>query len=147
MELHDSNPTGALWASMFNLAGQFAPRFLQQPILPGWVFANSIVIDEHNSRDPATERRIVARESYGRQLGVIIDAVDTLIQQAPPMPKGARGGQPATFEAFDKMRQRIDAIKAETRKSRFDTLRADLHRLKVEDPDAFEVLLREFNPR
>lgn len=146
MELHDSNPTGALWASMFDLAGQFAPRFLQQPVLPGWVFANSIVIDEHNSRDPGTERRIVARESYGRQLGVIIDAVDALIQQAPPTPKGAGGGQPAPFEAFETMRRRIDTIKAEAQKSRFDTLRADLHRLKVEDPNAFAVLLSELNP-
>jgi len=143
MELHDSNPMSALWASMFDLAGQFAPRFLQQPILPGWVFANSVVIDEHNSRDPGIEKRIVARESYGRQLGVIIDAVDTLIQQMPPMPKGARGGQPAPFEAFETMRRRIDAIKAEAQKSRLDTLRADLRRLKVEDPSAFAVLLNE----
>ncbi len=46
-----------------------APQLLNQPILPGSTFGNVITVTETNSSSPEMERDIVAKESYGRQLG------------------------------------------------------------------------------
>ena len=56
-----------------------APQVLTQPILPGWLFANSINVTEENSASPGTEQAIVAKYSYGRQLGRIVDVLGELI--------------------------------------------------------------------
>jgi len=83
-----------------------APHTLDQPINPGWIFAQAVTVNEHNSSAPATEREIVAAESYGRQLGRISDALAALIAErpatAPPVPE---------LEAFGAMRDRIEDIK------------------------------------
>ena len=60
-----------------------APQVLTQPILPGWLFANSINVTEENSASPGTEQAIVAKYSYGRQLGRIVDVLGELIDKWP----------------------------------------------------------------
>ena len=56
-----------------------APQHLQQSILP-WTFG-ALVVNETNSSNPAAERAIVRKKSYGRQLGRISDAIEFLIKQ------------------------------------------------------------------
>ena len=53
---------------------QAAPDVLAQNINP-W----TININSNNSSAPGTEQRILARHSYGRQLGRLMDAVDLLV--------------------------------------------------------------------
>jgi hypothetical protein len=60
-----------------------APRNLVQPILPGWVFGSVTNITEQNSSAPDTEREIIAAQSYGRQLGRVMDALAILIADLP----------------------------------------------------------------
>jgi len=83
-----------------------APQELSQPILPGWLFANSISVTEENSRSPETERDIVAAHSYGQQLGRIIDVVDELIRERPA---GAPDSGPV--REFARLKDDIEAIK------------------------------------
>ena len=54
-----------------------------QPINPGWTFGNLIIVTEQNSSAPDTERDIVSVESYGRQLGRVIDTLAELIKERP----------------------------------------------------------------
>jgi hypothetical protein len=56
---------------------------LVQPINPGWTFGNLVSVTEQNSSSPDTERDIVAVESYGSQLGRVIDALAELIIEQP----------------------------------------------------------------
>ena len=56
---------------------------LNQAINPGWTFGNVVNITEANSSSPATERAIVAEQSYGRQLGHVIEALVDLIEERP----------------------------------------------------------------
>ena len=59
-----------------------APQKLWQSINSGWSFGN-IIVNENNSSAPQTEQAIVAQESYGRQIGKLLDAVDTLARRQP----------------------------------------------------------------
>ena len=59
-----------------------APQKLWQSINGGWSFGN-IIVNENNSSAPQTEQAIVAQESYGRQIGKLLDAVDTLARRQP----------------------------------------------------------------
>jgi hypothetical protein len=64
-----------LWREMYVQAipvPSLAPQVLTQPILPGWLAGNNINVTEENSSSPETEREIVAKYSYGRQLGRVI---------------------------------------------------------------------------
>src|SRR5215468_8365700 len=58
-------------------------RNFEQPILPGWVFGSVTNITEQNSTAPDTEREIIAAQSYGRQLGRVMDALAVLIADLP----------------------------------------------------------------
>lgn len=102
-----------------------------QPILPGWTFGN-LVVNETNSSAPATEAAIVARESYGRQLGKLMDAVFELIER-----QGGPDGVKA-FEELVEIRKRIDRIKAATITDHLKLLEQNLARLKVHDKAAYK---------
>ena len=91
------------WPSM-------APGTLNQSILPGWSF---MTVNETNSSDPATEQRIVAGNSYGRQIGRMMDVVEELVKRDPDVAK-------------------TDRLKK---------LMTDLKALKDEDPKAFKALI------
>lgn len=47
------------------------------------MFGNVITVTEANSTSPETEREILTKESYGRQLGRMMDAVAALIEERP----------------------------------------------------------------
>src|SRR5262249_36066984 len=111
------------------------PQVFAQPILPGWVFGSVTNITEQNSSDPDTERAIVSAQSYGRQLGRIIDAVALLFEYSP---EAARNKEP--FKEFDKLRTEIDRVKDETAERRANRVVADLAKLKETKPDDYERL-------
>jgi hypothetical protein len=97
-----------LWREMYAAtpSPSFAPQALTQPILPGWLFANNIKVTEENSSSPETERNILVKYSYGRQLGRIIDVVSELIEKWP----GGAPDDPAV-RRFAELRDDIEEIK------------------------------------
>jgi hypothetical protein len=114
--------------------GLFPPqRNFEQPILPGWVFGSVTNITEQNSSAPDTERAIVAAQSYGRQLGRIMDAVAVLIADLPETKQHAKA-----FEAFASIRSEIDNIKARAASGRLDRMAADLATLRETRPAEYE---------
>jgi len=101
-------------------------EIVQQPINPGWTFGN-LTINEQNSSAPDTERDIVAVDSYGRQLGHIIDALAILIEKQSDWTR-----QPA-FKELITMRDNIEEIKAGAAARRLDRIAADLDELRNKD--------------
>jgi len=97
-----------LWREMYAATSfpSLAPQVLTQPILPGWLFANNINVTEENSSSPETERNILVKYSYGRQLGRIIDVVSELIEKWP----GGAPDDPAV-RRFAELRDNIEEIK------------------------------------
>jgi hypothetical protein len=123
----------SLWSPQaWNPGLSAAPQSLTQPILPGWAVGNVITVTENNSSSPETERKIVAQESYGRQLGRLMDAVAVLIQERPEdLPKHT------AFDDLLELSHSINAIKKRCAASRLKRVEADLSELKVERPDDY----------
>jgi hypothetical protein len=115
-----------------------APQALNQPILPGWLFANSINVTEENSSSPETERDIVAKHSYGQQLGRIIDVIDELLKERSA---GAPDTRPV--QEFAKLRKDIEAIKARQAAKRAEKIISDVAGLKQSNPDEYQHLATE----
>lgn len=107
-----------------------APRSLDQSILP-WTFAG-LVVNENNSSDPATEQAVVTRDSYGRQLGRISDALACLIDTLAEDEKKNKA-----IEAFLGMKAQIDEIKDKAQAARFDKVLSDLADLRQRDERTF----------
>jgi len=125
------------WPSwMMNALGSsvsaLAPQSLSQPILPGWSFGNLITVTETNSNSPEMERDIVAQESYGRQLGRVIDALEVLVHERPE----SAAKHPA-LDDFLSLSQKINEIKSRSSASRIERIKADLARLKKDSPDDY----------
>jgi hypothetical protein len=106
-----------------------------QPILPGWTFAAQVV-NENNSSSPATESAIVAQESYGRQLGKLLDAVSELIER-----QGGTDGVKA-FKELKDLRNRIEKIKVATVADHLAQIEEDLARLKAHDKAAYKAAVQ-----
>ena len=134
------DPTGwlawwsELWRETYSRTAalpSLAPQTLSQPILPGWLFANSVNVTEENSSSPETEREIVGKYSYGRQLGRIIDVLSELIERWP-------GGAPddPSVQRFAELRDDIRKIKTQ------GIIRAvsELAEMKQRDPDEYARL-------
>jgi hypothetical protein len=107
-----------------------APQQLYQPILPDW---SLISVNETNSSAPDTEARIVARDSYGRQLGYIVDALSALLSERPPHLASADA-----FERLKELKTRIDTTKKDAAIARLNRVRNDLLLLKEKDHDEYE---------
>ncbi|MES2105171.1 MAG: hypothetical protein V4634_14220 [Pseudomonadota bacterium] len=112
-----------------------------QPILP-WTFGNVINVTDRNSSAPEVERDIVAQDSYGRQLGRLMDAVAVLIEQRP---KNAPRDQ--ALDDLLALHRKIDGIKADTAASRLSRIKADLTRLEKENPPQYRELLATLQAR
>lgn len=113
-----------------------APQLLDQPILPGWTFGNVVSVTETNSGSPETERDIVARHSYGRQLGRVIEAVEVLIRERP---EGAL--KSAALDDLLSLGTEIDEIKSRSCASRVKRIEADLARLKKDNPEEYRRIV------
>lgn len=130
-----SSPAAAaeLWSQLMFPWVSMAPRPLTQPINPGWTFGN-VVVNAQNSSAPQTEQAILAQESYGRQIGKLLDAVCALIETRPG---GAAGV--AAFQDIEALKAKVERIKREAAAQRIDQLRRDLELLKSSDRTAFET--------
>ncbi|NMO91306.1 hypothetical protein [Actinomycetospora sp. TBRC 11914] len=115
---------------------RWAPSTLTQPILPGWSFGPSLVINEGNSASPTTEVAVLREQSYGRQLGRLGDALEAVVEAVGPTADHR-------VEEFLAMQQRIAAIKEEAAQEEVARLRAALDRVRRTQPEAFEALLRD----
>jgi hypothetical protein len=106
------------WTSM-----ALAPQKLWQSINSGWSFGN-VTINESNSSAPQTEQAILAQESYGRQIGKLLDAVDLLVKKQPDWK------QTKAFEEVDNLKTKIDGVKHDLAIKRIEQLRGDLDLLR-----------------
>jgi hypothetical protein len=107
-----------------------------QPINPGWTFGNLISVTEQNSSAPDTERDIVSIESYGSQLGRVIDALAELIKERPKSaPQKLALNELVALR--DKIEKIITADLAELRKSDKSEYRRVVQKLRkaLDDKD------------
>jgi len=125
-----SDPAG--WVRTWQAAFRAAPDNLVQPILPGWTFN----INSTNSSAPQTESDIVAKHSYGRQLGRISDALAALIAERDA---GTPSDKPTDrrYAEFLTMKAEIDATKREAAQSRVEQIKSDLTVLKSTNPTEY----------
>jgi hypothetical protein len=107
------------WQSMWR-AG--APESLAQTILPGW----QLNINSNNSTAPQTEVEVVAKHSYGRQLGRISDALEVLLEERD-------GPEDKRLSDFLTMKQEIDQVKQDAAATRIQQIVKDLELLKGQD--------------
>lgn len=140
----NASPFFDTWSSsmrgmMDGYARMFTPEWLSQPILPGWRIGNTYIVSEENSRDPGMERQIVAENSYGRQLGRIMDALCVLVNEQPEAARNADG----PLKAFLELAADIQQLKEKSLSRRVDRIKADLKLLKDKCPDEFERLIKE----
>jgi len=103
----------------FQALASAVPAF-SQPILPGW----TLNIDSNNSSSPRTEGLVVAKFSYGNQLGQINDALEAIIEALP----AAQGK--AAVDRFLAMKRSIDVLKGDSLDKRVESLAKELRELK-----------------
>ena len=108
-----------------------APSALVQPILPGW----TLNLNSNNSSAPQTEVNVVAKQSYGRQIGRISDALRALILERHPNPP-----ETGPFAQFISMWEEIEQIKGESAKGRLEQIVSDLALLKDKDLPEYKRL-------
>jgi hypothetical protein len=111
---------------------QLAPTSLVQPITSGLTFN----VNSHNSTAPQTEANVLARHSYGRQLGRITDALHALLMQLHEG-KPPKDGPLGEFLA---MREQIEKVKDDSAAHRLQQITSDLTRLKASDKRAYARL-------
>lgn len=115
-----------------------APENLAQSVLPGWNFGTIVNLSEENSAAPETELAILRKQSYGRQLGQISDALQVLITD-----RAKAGKEPdAALEKFSTMRAEIEEIKNSGLSDRVAQLCKDLAALQEEDGEEYARLRR-----
>jgi hypothetical protein len=125
-----TNPFGNFF--QFLSPWQSDPDSLSQQILPGWAFGN-IIVNGNNSSAPAAELAIVAKESYGRQVGKLLDAVVMLIEQC------THGERPEAFTEIISLRKKIEKIKEESARRSLEQVARDLQTLKEINHDAYKA--------
>jgi hypothetical protein len=119
------------WLPNLQVYWRGAPENLTQPIFSGW----NINVNSNNSTAPQTEVDVVAKHSYGRQLGRISDALELLIREGHgKAPKDKR------LSDFLDMKREIDETKQEAAAQRVERIAQDLAQLKLQDRARYERL-------
>ena len=114
----------AEWLRTWQTVWRGAPDNLVQPILPGWTFN----INSANSTSPQTEAEVVARHSYGRQIGRMADALElVLVEKHGSAPTDKR------LADFLDMKRDIDQVKQDAAAARIEQITKDLALLKTRD--------------
>ena len=115
----------------FNL---FAPGNLNQPILPGWSFAG---VNVNYAGNPDVEKDVVEKvASFGKQLGIITDAVLALAD-----------GKPKGDKALTRLKQiaaKIEELKDQNKASLADQARGAMERLAKLEPATARRIAAEF---
>ncbi|HEY9218596.1 MAG TPA: hypothetical protein VIO94_11140 [Phenylobacterium sp.] len=124
------------WAA--NPFPALAPRRLDQDILPGWRLGDVYFVGPQNSSSPETERQIVAEQSYGRQLGRVLDALCVLIDERPK-----EAAPSPALKALTELRDEIEVIKQRSAAQRLEGLAGDLATLRREQPETYRRLIRK----
>lgn len=114
----------------------FAPTNLNQSILPGW---SLLTVNENNSSAPDTERRIVAQDSYGRQIGQTMEVVDLLLKIAEASNPSLKDNK--EVEKFNALKERIAKAKESAQEARQEQLVTDLLVLKAKDEARFNTVI------
>src|SRR5262245_30265934 len=116
------------WIRTWQAAWRWAPNNLVQPILPGWTFN----INSTNSTAPETEVAVLAKHSYGRQIGRMSDALELLIKEH-------HGNEPKDekLSKFLTMKCEIDKIKRDAAVTRVEQIIKDLALLKEHDAENY----------
>lgn len=109
------------------------PDNLVQPILPGWTFN----VNSGNSTAPQTEVDVVAKHSYGRQIGRMSDALELLIEE-----RHGKTPEEKRLSDFLTMKHEIDKVKQDAAATRIERIVKDLALLKVQDQEQY-VRLRD----
>lgn len=123
----------AEWLRTWQAMWRVAPDNLAQSILQGW----TLNINSNNSTAPQTEAEVVARHSYGRQLGRMSDALELLIVE-----RHGRTPEDKRFADFLTMKQEIDKVKQDAAAARVERIVKDLALLKAQDQEQY-VRLRD----
>jgi len=121
----------ASWLRSWPALPPVVPSYLDQPILQGWTFN----INSNNSSSPQTEASVVAKHSYGRQLGRMADALELLVEE--------RYGKTPSDERlsdFLTMKHDIDKVKQEAAAARLEQISKDLALLKAVDDPRYKPL-------
>ena len=121
------------WASLFNLA----PQSLTQPINPGWTLGNVINVTENNSRAPDTEREIVSRHSYGRQLGRIMEALLVVLDNGAVDKRKLSAADQQRVADLRALAHDIDELKSREAIKRVERIVADLAYLQDRHPKVY----------
>jgi hypothetical protein len=124
------------WRAWARLLMPAAFQNFVQPINPGWVFAGVVNVTETNSSAPDTEREIVAKHSYGRQIGRVVDALVALIELPPTDDRRIEA-----FQELKTLSDEIEGIKTNSAIRHIGGLAADLKMLKGKlAPHEFEEM-------
>jgi len=140
----ESNPSPFFeWPTMMANAMQhyvsmFAPNALNQPILPGWDIGNTYYVTEQNSSAPGTEKAILESNSYGRQIGKIMDALTEMIAQQYQ----DAADRPKSLQDLMDMHDEIEKIKIRQVKIRLGQIKKDLELLSEKDQHAYQSFLK-----
>lgn len=126
----------AFWPMWPNLA----PEKLEQPILP---ITFSTTINEANSSAPDTERRILAQDSYGRQIGRLMDVVVLLVEREAKEDPALTTDK--CVSDLMELKARIDQEKTEARRTRQNRLVEDLLDLRRKDAATFKAVIAAVN--
>ena len=123
----------AEWLRTWQTVWRGAPDSLVQPILPGWTFN----INSANSSSPQTEADVVARHSYGRQIGRMADALELVLVE-----KYGKAPEDKRVADFLNMKREIDQVKQDAAAARIEQITKDLAFLKTRDEGQY-VRLRD----
>jgi hypothetical protein len=123
----------AEWLRTWQAMWRIAPDNLAQSILQGW----TLNINSNNSTAPQTEVEVLAKHSYGRQLGRMSDALELLIVE-----RHGRTPEDKRFAEFLTMKQEIDKVKQDAAAARVERIVKDLALLKAQDQEQY-VRLRD----
>lgn len=119
-----------------------APRTNQQDINGGWSFGNVITVNNVNSSAPDVERAVVSQDSYGRQIGRLMDAVAALIEATPVKKDDKRIVQ------FRELAARVKKVKEAMAPQKLERLKGEIEALREskrdEDRAAYEALKKVF---
>ena len=121
----------AEWLRTWQTVWRGAPDNLVQPILPGWTFN----INSANSTSPQTEAEVVARHSYGRQIGRMADALELLLVE-----RYGKASEDKQVADFLNMKREIDQVKQHAAAARIEQITKDLAFLKTRDEGQYARL-------
>src|SRR5262245_43316830 len=121
----------AEWIRAWQAAWRLTSNNFVQPILPGWTFN----INSTNSTAPETEVAVLAKHSYGRQIGRMSDALALLIEE-----RHGKKPKDEKFSKFLEMKRGIDKIKQQAAVTRIEQAIKDLASLKEQDAEDYARL-------